>query len=56
MNQALIGPTLPGTLSDCGLVLTSAVYEEIRAQERTKSAGSGAAPGSKLQPDAPDPR
>ena len=36
------------TLSACGLVSTQAVYEEIRAQEKAKAVGSGAAPGQKL--------
>ncbi|MBP8148505.1 MAG: hypothetical protein KAY21_02185 [Limnohabitans sp.] len=35
---------LPG----CGLVSTQAVYEEIRAQEKAKAVGSGAAPSNSL--------
>ena len=50
MNKALIPLTLLTALSGCSLVSTQAVYEEIRAQERAKAVGSGAAPGTRLLP------
>jgi hypothetical protein len=50
MNKALIALSLLGALSGCGLVSTQAVYEEIRAQEKAKSLGSGAAPETQLPP------
>jgi hypothetical protein len=35
-------------LSGCGLVTTQAVYEEIRAQEKSRAMGTGAAPTQPL--------
>lgn len=43
MNQILIGLTLLTGLSGCGLVSPQAVYDEIRAQEKAKAVGTGAA-------------
>jgi hypothetical protein len=43
MNRILIGLTLLTGLSACGLVSTQSVYEEIRAQEKAKAVGTGAA-------------
>ena len=42
--------TLLTVLSGCGLMSTQAVYEEIRAQDKAKSVGSGTSSGSKLPP------
>jgi uncharacterized protein YceK len=48
MNKPCITLTLLLGLSGCGLISSQAFYQEIRAQENAKSAGSGAAPGNKL--------
>ena len=48
MNKICIGLTLLTGLSGCGLVSTQAVYEEIRAQEKAKAVGTGAAPSQAL--------
>ena len=50
MYKALTALMLLTSLPGCGLVSTQGVYEEIRAQERSKDAGSGATPGPKLPP------
>lgn len=50
MNRTVIALTLLTGLSGCSLVSTQAVYEEIRAQEKAKAVGSGAAPAGKLPP------
>ncbi|MGV0984866.1 MAG: hypothetical protein ACOYB2_09945 [Limnohabitans sp.] len=50
MNKTVIAMTLLCALSGCGLVSTQAVYEEIRAHEKAKAVGSGAAPAGKLPP------
>ena len=50
MHKAFTALMLLASLPGCGLVSTQAVYEQIRAQERSQDAGSGAAPGPKLPP------
>ena len=50
MRKALTSFLLLTFLQGCSLVSTQAVYEEIRAQQRSKDAGSGAAPVTKLPP------
>lgn len=48
MNKTFIAFALLTALSGCGLVSTQAVYEEIRAQEKAKAVGTGAAPRPNL--------
>ncbi len=48
MPQLFLALTLLTGLTDCGLVSTQAVYEEIRAQEKAKAVGTGAAPSNGL--------
>ena len=48
MNKALIALILSGCLSGCGLISTQGVYEEIRAQEKAKAVGNGAASRTQL--------
>ena len=50
MPKLFFALTLLTGLTACGLVSTQAVYEEIRAQEKAKAVGSGAAPAGKLPP------
>ena len=50
MIKSLMVLSTVAALSACGLVPAQAVYEEIRAQERAKAVGSGAAPASPLPP------
>ncbi len=50
MNKALISLILSVGLSGCGLISTQGVYEEIRAQDKAKAVGSGAAPKTQLPP------
>jgi hypothetical protein len=50
MHKTCMALTLLLGLTGCGLTSTQAVYEEIRAQERAKAVGSGAAPASPLPP------
>jgi hypothetical protein len=47
IKASLIALILSG-LSGCGLVTSQAVYEEIRAQEKAKAVGTGAAPARPL--------
>ena len=49
-TKILLALTLLTVISGCGLVSTQAVYEEIRAQDKAKSVGSGTLSGSKLLP------
>ncbi len=48
MPKLFFALTLLTGLTACGLVSTQAVYEEIRAQEKAKAVGSGAAPSNGL--------
>lgn len=48
MNPTHITLALLMSLSGCSLVSTQAVYEEIRAQEKAKAVGTGAAPSTAL--------
>lgn len=48
MNKALIALTLLGGLSGCSMISRQGIYEEIRAQEKAKAVGSGAAPKTQL--------
>lgn len=48
--KSLLALALLTALSGCGLVSTQAVYEEIRAQQKAKSVGSGTTPDNKLPP------
>ncbi len=49
-TKILLAFTQLAVLSGCGLVSTQAVYEEIRAQDKSKSVGSGTSSGNKLPP------
>jgi hypothetical protein len=44
MTKASCVALMLSGLSGCGLVTTQAVYEEIRAQEKSKAVGTGALP------------
>ena len=48
MNKVLFALSLLTGLSGCGLTSTQAVYEGVRAQEKTKAVGTNPAPGSGL--------
>jgi hypothetical protein len=50
IHKALITLPMAAALTACGLVPAQAVYEQIRAQERAKTVGTGMPPGTGLPP------